>query len=806
MFISRRHACRPLATTWSCRKQGFVQRHASTYARHRLAVWDENAEKLRSEAAERTGIKVMVDGAERLFEGQAGVMRPLEIIQEMGLNADSHLLAIVDREHAWDLSRPLESNCSLELVPADSSTTLAQHTVWHSGAHLLGWAMEHKFGDAVFLCDGPAIKNGGFFYDSLIRAREADTHDDVQGPVEKRISNLLRSEGDAIYNVTMQDTRDLAAQMKSFAKKKARFQRLVVPRTIAEHMFIHNPFKLHFLSRIPPDAPVTLYRCGDFIDLCRGPHVPHTGYLRPHRLTRTAGAQWTVTNNAEQPLSRVYGIAFTQPEALARWETAQEEAARRDHRVVGKQQGLFIMNPLAPGSPFMLPHGTRITQKLLDFLRAEYRRFGYAEVVTPLLFNKDVWVTSGHWENYKDDMFVVHTGSSTSTNINTTAATTTPTITSENSNPSPPSTLLECDSHASCCGGTHDEPADADIHGLKPMNCPGHCLVYASSAKSYRDLPIRLAEFSPLHRNEASGALTGLTRVRKFHQDDAHIFCTPDQLQSEIAATLHFIDRVYTIFGFPAYELALSTRPETKFVGEVQQWEDAETQLRKALDGTGRAWTLNPGDGAFYGPKIDILLTDALGRQHQTATVQLDFQLPKRFGLKYQHQDGSQRTPVIVHRAVLGSLERMLAILIEHYAGRWPFWLSPRQAVVVPVANEYTAYAESIAAQLSGRGLPANPLSPSAPLSTTHTTETRRLPPPPPPNIFWHVDVDATDHSLPKRIRDAQAAQYNFMLVVGENERKAGGVAVRARDGSDKGFMTVPQLREFFNNLDQEFK
>ncbi|KAI8821386.1 uncharacterized protein EV422DRAFT_567127 [Fimicolochytrium jonesii] len=621
--------------------------------------------------------------------------------------------------------------------------------------------MEKKFGDDVLLCDGPALSTGGFFYDALIR-KELSAGFIAGESMEQRIQRLTRADG-AIYNVTQDDMKDLEGDMKAFGKKKSRFTRLVVPRTVAERLFQTNPFKLYFLSRIPEEAPVTLYRCGDFIDLCRGPHVPHTGYLRANKLLRTAGAQWETGHaGAHQPLSRVYGIAFPNADDLKHWQHVQEEAAKRDHRLIGKQQGLFIMNPMSPGSPFMLPHGTRIMQRLMDFLRAEYRRYGYQEVITPLLFNKELWVTSGHWENYKEDMFVVNGGSH--------------------------------DGHGGCCGSDKADDAESETHGLKPMNCPGHCLLYASSAKSYRDLPVRLAEFSPVHRNEASGALTGLTRVRKFHQDDAHIFCRPAQIGSEISATLSFIHRVYSIFQFPSYHLTLATRPTENFMGTKEQWDSAEAQLRTALSNTGREWTVKEGDGAFYGPKIDIMVKDALGRAHQTATIQLDFQLPQRFQLKYQAEDGGFETPVIVHRAILGSVERMMAVLIEHYAGKWPFWLSPRQAMVVPVGMDFVDYARKVAAELSGKGLPPPPASgQDIDANGKH------------PTACWHVDVDETDHLLSKRIREAQTAQYNFMLVVGAKERDLGKVTVRQRDGKDLGMMDLHQVRELFTRLEAKF-
>ncbi|KNC97141.1 threonine-tRNA ligase [Spizellomyces punctatus DAOM BR117] len=717
-------------------------RLASSYVQQRLAIWDEEVRKDKF-TEKSVDIEVHVEG-KKMVTGIAGVLTPLDVLKavsDVGYASDSHLLAVLNKAHPWDLSRPIEASCTLQLIPTHSDSELAHTTLWHSSAHLLGWALEKQFGDELLLCDGPSLKSGGFYYDGLVRRGLSGEDTGMD-----EIPQLVQPDGQ-LYNVTDADVRDLEITMKAFAKKKAPFQRLVVSRSVAEHMFRYNPFKLQFLSRIPPTESVTLYRCGDFIDLCRGPHVPHTGYLRAHKLLRTGGAQWDASQGSKhQPLSRIYGIAFSNVEKLRAWQIAQEDAAKRDHRLIAKKQGLFSVNSLAPGSPFMLPHGTRIVQRLMDFLRGEYRRFGYEEVVTPLLFNKDLWVTSGHWENYKEDMFVVGGGHT--------------------------------------CGDGQTEGEHEEIHGLKPMNCPGHCLLFANTAKSYRELPVRLAEFSPLHRNEASGALTGLTRVRKFHQDDAHIFCTPAQITSEIISTLQFIDRVYKIFNFPSYELTLSTRPAQNYIGTISQWEDAENQLRTALNATGRDWTIKEGDGAFYGPKIDIMVNDAMGRAHQTATIQLDFQLPQRFGLKYQAEDGGFHPPVIVHRAILGSIERMMAILIEHYAGKWPFWLSPRQAIVIPVGMEYQDYARSVCQELSGRGVDIS-------------AGNKR---------FWYVDVDETDHSLAKRIREAQKAQYNFMLVAGERERASKQVTVRRRDGTNLGTMSLEEVALMFGKLETAFE
>ncbi|KAI8086183.1 threonyl-tRNA synthetase [Halteromyces radiatus] len=400
-----------------------------------------------------------------------------------------------------------------------------------------------------------------------------------------------------------------------------------------------------------------------------------------------------------------------------------------------------MIHPYSPGSIFMLPHGTRIVQRLQDFLRQEYKRYGYDEVMTPLIYKKDLWETSGHWQNYMEDMFMVKSGKEST----------------------------------GCCdhGDNHEEEG---IYGLKPMNCPGHCLIFDSTPKSYKDLPIRLADFSPLHRNEASGALSGLTRVRRFHQDDAHIFCTEQQIVSEISSCLSFVDRVYKAFEFPHFDFTLSTRPSNNYIGSVAEWDHAEDALKKALDSTGRPWTVKEGDGAFYGPKIDIMVKDSCGKSHQTATIQLDFQLPQRFGLKYVDEHDQAQTPVIIHRAILGSIERMFAILIEHTNGKWPFWLSPRQAVILPVATPFADYATKVAKQLSG----TNDIGCES----------------------FYVDADTSSRDrLNKMIRQAQKDRYNFIGVVGQKEMDSGTVNIRTRSGEMLGSMTIDDLRSLFSKL-----
>uniref|UniRef100_H3G612 threonine--tRNA ligase n=1 Tax=Phytophthora ramorum TaxID=164328 RepID=H3G612_PHYRM len=574
-----------------------------------------------------------------------------------------------------DLRTPLQRSGTLQLL--DFSSDEGKSVFWHSSAHVLGQALETKFQDKIRLTDGPALSEGGFFYEMFLE------------------DGLTVSET---------DFDELSRTIKKIVKARQPFERLQVTREFADELFSYSDFKRDMLHKIPDGEAISLYRCGPLIDLCRGPHVPHTGLLSSFDITRCGASHW----EGKELLQRVYAISFPNNAQLKEWRHLQEEAKKRDHRLIGRAQQLFMFHPLSPGSSFFLPHGTRVFNTLADFIRNEYRRRGYDEVITPLIFKKELWETSGHLQNYHDDMFMV-------------------------------------------------SQEEYDQFGLKPMNCPGHCLMFREAKKySYRELPVRLADFSALHRNEASGALTGLTRVRRFHQDDAHIFCTAAQVQSEISQALDFIKHVYGIFDFK-FNLRLSTRPE-KYMGELELWDDAEDQLRLALDDFGEPWTVNEGDGAFYGPKIDIVVTDALKRQHQCGTIQLDFQLPINFELTYDGADGESHTPIIIHRAVLGSIERMMAILIEHTGGKWPLWLSPRQVAVLPIAEAHREYAHEVALKLQNatpRGL--------------------------------YVDVQDGSKTLNKRVREAQVAGYNYILVVGDKEQAAQEVNIRTRDNQVHG-------------------
>lgn len=475
----------------------------------------------------------------------------------------------------------------------------ARSVFWHSSAHILGLILEREFG--AMLTNGPPLAEGGFYYDVALP-------------------------GGAF--MTSADVARAQAAVDAALQQRARFERLELSREEALELFADNPFKVSFIkSKVSPGGVASVYRCGNLIDLCRGPHIPHTGFVKALAITKIGASYW-LGDSKNAPLQRVFGMSFPSKRLLKEWQDFQEEAGKRDHRAIGKQQELFMFHHFSPGSAFFLPRGTAIHNKLTNYLRLEYRKRGYVEVITPNIFNKELWETSGHWENYKDNMFVIS----------------------------------EKEEHV---GHAHTLPGGQQF-GLKPMNCPGHCLIFDSTQRSYKDLPIRLADFGVLHRNELSGALTGLTRVRRFQQDDAHIFCTVSQIRAEIGSALEFMKSVYGVFGFQDFSVALSTRPESNFMGNIGQWEQAETALKEALSETfGTNWAVNAGDGAFYGPKIDVRVTDALGRLHQCATIQLDFQLPIRFNLKYRDSKDQDQRPVIIHRAVLGSVERFLGSLLH---------------------------------------------------------------------------------------------------------------------------------------------
>ncbi|PKU69661.1 Threonine--tRNA ligase, mitochondrial [Dendrobium catenatum] len=616
-------------------------------------------------------------------EGKKWQTSPLDIAKGLpGGWASSALIAQVN-DTLWDMSRPLEENCELKLFKFDSNE--GRDTFWHSSAHILGQSVEMVYG--CKLCIGPCTTRGeGFYYDAYY--------------------------GDATLN------EEHFGQIQSHAAKavaeKQPFERIEVSKEQALEMFVENQFKEKIINQLPDDKTITVYRCGPLVDLCRGPHIPNTSFVKAFACLKASSSYWRGKSDRES-LQRVYGISFPESKRLKEYIALLEEAKKYDHRILGQNQELFFFHPLSPGSCFFLPYGTRIYNKLMEFIRSQYWKRGYEEVVTPNMYNMHLWETSGHAANYKENMFVFE--------------------------------------------------VEKQEFGLKPMNCPGHCLMFEHRVRSYRELPLRFADFGVLHRNELSGALTGLTRVRRFQQDDAHIFCRESQIKDEVKGVLEFISYVYEVFGF-TFELELSTRPE-KYLGEIKTWDKAEAALKDALEELGRPWQINEGDGAFYGPKIDIGVFDALKRKFQCGTLQLDFQLPERFKLSYSAEDeGKTERPVMIHRAILGSVERMFAILLEHYKGKWPFWISPRQSIVCPVSEKSQPYALQVRDQIHGAG--------------------------------FYVDVDTTDRKIQKKVREAQLAQYNFILVVGEEEAKTGQVSVRVRDKSEHSVRSMEDLLKHF--------
>lgn len=599
--------------------------------------------------------------------------------------ADNTVIAKVNNS-VWDLDRPLEDDCSLQLLKFDDEE--AQAVYWHSSAHIMGEAMERVYGGC--LCYGPPI-DSGFYYDMFLENNEGVSSNDFPC-----LENLC----------------------KKIIKEKQPFERLEIKKETLLEMFKYNKFKCRILNEKVTTPTTTVYRCGPLIDLCRGPHVRHTGKIKALKIHKNSSTYWEGKADMES-LQRIYGISFPDPKMLKEWEKFQEEAKNRDHRKLGREQDLFFFHDLSPGSCFFLPKGAFIYNTLIEFIRSEYRRRGFQEVVTPNIYNSKLWQTSGHWQHYSENMFSFE--------------------------------------------------VEKETFALKPMNCPGHCLMFDHRPRSWRELPIRMADFGVLHRNELSGALTGLTRVRRFQQDDAHIFCSMDQIEEEIKGCLNFLRTVYDVFGF-TFKLNLSTRPE-KFLGDPSVWDQAEKQLENSLNDFGEKWVLNPGDGAFYGPKIDIQIKDAIGRYHQCATIQLDFQLPIRFNLTFVSHDGDdKKRPVIIHRAILGSVERMIAILTENYGGKWPLWLSPNQVMVVPVGPTCEEYAQKVKQEFHNSG------------------------------FMTDVDLDA-GCTLNKKIRNAQLAQYNFILVVGEKEKTSNTVNVRTRDNKVHGERTVEACIERLKQL-----
>ncbi|KAG8228415.1 hypothetical protein J437_LFUL003888 [Ladona fulva] len=656
------------------------------YIDDRLQIWEKLKNSYEADLLSKNPSPITVtlpDGKQ--VSAESWRTTPYDVAKNISQGlADNTVISKVNGE-LWDLDRPLEEDCTLQLLKFDDPE--AQQVFWHSTAHVLGEAMERIYGGC--LCYGPPIENG-FYYDMFLE--------------DKQVTN---SDFPVIENL-----------MKGIVKDKQPFERLEVKIEDLKEMFKYNEFKLRILNEKVKTPKTTIYRCGPLIDLCRGPHVRHTGKIKTLKVTKNSATYWEGKADAES-LQRVYGISFPDNKQMKEWEKFQEEAAKRDHRKLGREQELFFFHELSPGSCFFQPKGAHIYNTLIEFIRSEYRKRGFQEVVSPNIYNAKLWQTSGHWAHYAENMFSFE--------------------------------------------------SEKETFALKPMNCPGHCLIFDHRPRSWRELPLRFADFGVLHRNELSGALTGLTRVRRFQQDDAHIFCAVEQIMDEMLGALEFLKSVYSVFGF-TFDLVLSTRPK-KFLGEIEKWNYAEKQLADSLNKFGAPWKENPEDGAFYGPKIDITIKDALKRSHQCATIQLDFQLPERFNLSFISETGEKKRPVIIHRAILGSVERMIAILTESYAGKWPFWLSPRQCVVIPVGPMFDAYACQEEIFKAG--------------------------------FMCDVDTDAGD-TMNKKIRNAQLAQYNFIMIVGEKEKTSATVNVRTRDNIVHGEYSVAEVIQKFKNLSEQ--
>lgn len=542
---------------------------------------------------------------------------------------------------------------------------------WHSSAHLMAAAIQRLYPDTKFAI-GPAISNG-FYYD--IDLDESLNEDD-----------LLKIE----------------EEMKKIVKENPSFERIEVSREEALKKFKEagQDYKIELIEELDADEIITIYKLGDFFDLCRGPHLENVKKIKAFKLLSIAGAYWRGDENNKM-LQRIYGISFEKKKELDEYLHQLEEAQRRDHRKIGREQDLFSFHEEGPGFPFFHPNGMIVRNQLLEWWKGILNEEGYGEISTPVILNEELWHRSGHWDHYKENMYFTK--------------------------------------------------IDGEDYAIKPMNCPGSTIVYSSNPHSYRDLPIRLSEFGLVHRHELSGALHGLFRVRTFTQDDAHIYCLPDQVEEEVFAMMELADRLYKTFGFE-YSVELSTRPDD-YMGELEDWERAESSLKSALEKVGLDYDINPGDGAFYGPKIDFQLKDAIGRTWQCGTIQLDFQMPINFDLTYVDSDGEKKRPVMLHRALLGSVERFLGILIEHFAGRFPLWLSPVQVSIIPVSDKYIDYAEKITKELKDAGI--------------------------------RVHLDNRREKVGYKIREAQLKQVNYMVVVGEKEVESKKVSVRTREGEE---------------------
>ena len=621
------------------------------------------------------------DGVVKEFDSPVSVLDIAKSISE-GL-ARSACCGMVNGE-VEDLRTIVSEDAEVSICTVEDAEGL--RTLRHTASHIMAQAIKRLFPETK-LAIGPAIKDG-FYYDF-----------------------------DRESTFTAEELAEIEAEMKKIVKEDLSIERFELPRAEAIKLMEEKgePYKVELIQDLPEDAVISFYKQGEFTDLCAGPHLMSTKMVKAFKLTSVAGAYWRGSEKNKM-LSRIYGTAFSKASELEAHLAMLEEAKKRDHRKLGKELDLFMMSDFGPGFPFFLPNGMRLRNTLMEYWRDIHYKNDYVEISTPIMLNRTLWETSGHWDHYKENMYT---------------------------------TVID----------------DEDF-AIKPMNCPGSILVYQNEPRSYRDLPLRYAECGLVHRHEKSGELHGLMRVRCFTQDDAHIFITPEQVTEEVAKIAGLINQVYDMFGFE-YHVELSTRPENS-MGSDEDWEAAEAGLKNALESLGLPYVINEGDGAFYGPKIDFHLVDAIGRTWQCGTIQLDFQLPQRFELEYTGADGQKHQPIMIHRVCFGSVERFIGILIEHFAGAFPTWLAPIQVKVLPISDKYADYAKSVADAFSEAGI--------------------------------RTQVDSRSEKIGYKIRDARNKRIPYILVVGEKEAENGTVSVRSRKNDDEGEMglaeTIARIQE----------
>lgn len=620
------------------------------------------------------------DGSEKEYKDKVTLA---QIAREISEGLFRNAVGGIVNGMLWDLERPIDFDCEIRIITKKDKE--APEFFRHTMAHIMAQAVMRIYGpENVRLGIGPTIENG-FYYDFEI------------------LNGVIKEE----------DLEKVEKEMKKIIKEDLKIERFELNKDEAIKMMEEKGqiYKVELIKEIQ-DEKVSFYKQGEFVDLCRGPHLPRTGMIKYFKLLSVSGAYWRGSEKNPM-LQRIYGTAFASKDELDNYLKMLEEAKKRDHRKLGPKLGLFFINTdVAAGMPIFLPKGATILNELMSFSRQLHKEYGYKEVMTPLIMNVKLWHQSGHWDHYKDNMYF-----------------------------------------------TEKEETE---YAVKPMNCPGHILIYRNDVVSYRDLPIRLFEFGKVHRYERSGVLHGLLRVRAFTQDDAHIFCRQDQIEEEVSSVVRLIDELYKPFGF-TYRATLSTMPEDH-MGDEETWEKATNALKKVLEDIKLDFDIAEGEGAFYGPKVDFHVKDSLGREWQCATIQLDFQMPERFDLKYVDKDGIEKRPVMIHTAKYGSLERFFGILIEHYAGAFPLWISPVQVLVLPVSDKYIDYAKKVARLLSESNI--------------------------------RVEVDSRNETLGYKIREAQISKVPYMIIVGENEEKSGKISVRSRDGVEEKDVSVEEFVE----------